>query len=131
MNARRLISVIVPNEINTAKIAVDRVAANSVTSNTRRRLRISAKAPAGSPKMNIGRAVITCTMATARGSGFKSVISQLAAALCIQIPTLDTSVATHRTVNARLRKGPRGDAEDGEELVAVIFRESSLRIRHF
>ena len=68
---------------------------------SRRRLSMmSARAPAGRPSRNIGRLVATCTSDTISGSGSSPVISQPAAAFCIQVPMLETTVATQITVNA-------------------------------
>ena len=72
-------------------------------STTKRYLRLSkmsANAPAGSASRKIGRLLAACTKATRSGSGLRLVISQPDAALYIQPPTLETSVAVHTTANA-------------------------------
>jgi hypothetical protein len=67
----------------------------------RRRLSImSASAPAGSASRNNGRLLATCTSETMRALGSRLVISQPEAALYIQLPTLDTTVAIHSQRNS-------------------------------
>src|SRR5271169_705967 len=70
---------------------------------------MSASAPAGGPKINIGSVVATCTSETIRGSGLRPVISHPAAAFCIQVPILEITVAVQSTANARCRNGLHGD----------------------
>src|SRR3954454_4265232 len=65
---------------------------------SRRRSTISASAPPARANRNIGSVLAVCTSATTSGSGLSEVISQPAAAVCIQLPTLETTVATHSTV---------------------------------
>ena len=48
----------------------------------------------------IGKELAACTSATINGSGLRPVMSQPEAALYIQPPTLETTVAVHITVNA-------------------------------
>ncbi len=71
---------------------------------------MSASAPAGSASKKIGKVLAACTKATINGSGSRLVISQPEAALYIQPPTLETSVAVHITVNAMWRNGAAKDA---------------------
>ena len=77
----------------------------STTNRRRRRSRMSARAPAGSPKRNIGNIVATCTMATVRGSASSVVINHPAAALCIHPPMLETTVTVHTTAKAACLNG--------------------------
>src|SRR5258708_5064986 len=72
----------------------------STTMSSRRRSTTSARAPDGSANRNIGKVAATWTIATTNGSGARPVISQLDAVLYIHVPTLETSVASHSTVNA-------------------------------
>jgi hypothetical protein len=58
---------------------------------------MSASAPAGSANRNIGKVVATWTIETINGSGLRSVISQPDAALYIQPPILEMTVAPHTT----------------------------------
>ena len=62
--------------------------------------KISASAPAGMANKQIGKELAACTSATINGSGLRPVMSQPEAALYIQPPTLETTVAVHITVNA-------------------------------
>ena len=59
---------------------------------------MSANAPAGRLNRNMGKVVAARTRTTLSGSGLRVVISQPAAALCIQLPILETTVATQSTV---------------------------------
>ena len=59
---------------------------------------MSANAPAGRLNRNMGKVVATWTRATSKGFGLRLVISQPAAALCIQLPILDRTVASQSTV---------------------------------
>src|SRR3954470_9585337 len=54
---------------------------------------MSARAPAGSANRKIGSVVATWTIETINGSGLRSVISQPDAALYIQPPILEMTVA--------------------------------------
>jgi hypothetical protein len=51
-------------------------------------------------KRQIGKLLAACTSATTRGSGLRLVINQPDAALYIQPPTLETSVAVQITAKA-------------------------------
>src|SRR5690242_1484648 len=70
---------------------------------------MSASAPAGIANRQIGRLAAACTSATIKGSGLSEVISQPDAALYIQPPTFDNSVAVQITVNAEWRNGAAND----------------------
>ena len=76
-----------------------------VTSSSRRRSRISARAPAGKDNKNMGRVVATCTRATSTGDLVREVMSQAAPTFCIQVPTLETTVAIHRARKTECLKG--------------------------
>jgi hypothetical protein len=58
---------------------------------------MSASAPAGIANRNIGKVVATWTIETMNGSGLRSLISQPHAALYIQPPILEMTVAPHTT----------------------------------
>src|ERR1700752_1428053 len=77
----------------------------STTIRNLRLSKISAGAPAGIANRQIGRLLAACTSATINGSASSEVISQPEAALYIQPPTLETSVAVQMTVNAGCRNG--------------------------
>src|SRR6516162_920567 len=66
---------------------------------------MSASAPAGRLNKNMGKVDIAWTRATWNGSGFRPVISQPAAAFCIQLPTLENTAATKSTVKVMYRNG--------------------------
>src|SRR5215471_635068 len=70
----------------------------------------SASAPAGSANRNMGSDEATCTSETEKGAGSRLVISQPAAALCIHVPMLETTVAVQSTAKARSRNGAKDDA---------------------
>jgi hypothetical protein len=58
----------------------------------------------------MGREVATWTIDTIRGSALKLVMSQPDAALYIQVPMFDTTVAVHITAKAAWPNGLHGDA---------------------
>ncbi len=60
---------------------------------------MSASAPAGKANRNTGRVVAVCTRATQVGEPDRLVINQPAPTSCIHVPTLDSTVASHNTVN--------------------------------
>jgi hypothetical protein len=59
---------------------------------------MSVKAPAGNASRNIGKVEAACTSETSIGSGFRFVINHPEAALYIQVPMLETTLATQITV---------------------------------
>jgi hypothetical protein len=79
---------------------------------------ISASAPAGIANRNSGRAFAAWTSDTIRGLASRPVINQLEAALYIQPPTLETTVASHNVAKMRCRNGAQGDA--------LTFNESGM-----
>src|SRR5436309_9861878 len=94
----------------------------------RRRSTMSASAPAGSARANIGTDVATCTRETRKGSGVSPVISQPAAAFCIQTPTLATTVAVHSTVKVAYRNGSSVDPSAAGFIVSLDERVSGPAI---
>ena len=71
--------------------------------------KMSASAPAGIASRQTGRVAAACTNETIKGSGLRLVMSQPEAALYIQLPTLETSVAVHITANAGCRNAAAKD----------------------
>ena len=88
-------------ETSAAKIAETTVIKISRTMIKRRLSIISASAPAGTANRNIGRAFAAWTSDTVKGLASRLVINQLEAALYIQPPTFETTVATHSIVKTR------------------------------
>jgi hypothetical protein len=84
---------------SNANNALRSVVATSSTSISRRLSSMSASAPAGNANRNNGRLLATCTSETMKGLGSRLVISQPEAALYIQLPTFDTTVAIHSQRN--------------------------------
>jgi len=70
---------------------------------------MSASAPAGIATRNIGKVVATCTSDTMSGSGLRLVINQPDAALYIQPPIFETTVAVQITVKTECRNGLQGE----------------------
>src|SRR5262245_17082905 len=121
VNRRRLAAVAAPNHTmaaNRAEMAAVRISARI---RNLRRSTMSASAPAGNANRKSGRVVATCTSATISGLGSRSVISQPEAALYIQLPTLETTVATHRMAKVACRKGLQAEDEGGEVSAADSF----------
>jgi hypothetical protein len=74
------------------------------------RSKISASAPAGIDRKNIGSTVEAWTSATMSGLGSRVTISQPAPTSCIHVPRLDTSVASHNARKSGRRKGAHAEA---------------------
>jgi len=70
---------------------------------------MSASAPAGSANRKIGKVVAAWTIETMSGSGLRSVMSQPDAALYIQPPILEMTVAPHTTEKLAWRNGLQGE----------------------
>ena len=66
----------------------------------RRRSMMSARAPAGNASSIIGMLSAASTSATIEGEDDSEVMSQPDPTSCIQLPTLDTMVASHRLRNS-------------------------------
>jgi hypothetical protein len=89
----------------------------------RRRSIRSANAPAGSENRNTGNVVAACTNATITGDGDGDsiVINQPAHISCIQLPTLEISVAPHNTANTECRSGVHAECFAGS-FVFICYR---------
>jgi sugar-specific transcriptional regulator TrmB len=79
-----------------------------------RRSTTSPIAPERSPASTIGRELAVCTSATRVAEEVKEVISQAAATLCIQVPTLEAKAAIH----SALKRGTRSGAHAEEDAAA-------------
>jgi len=100
------------------------VVAPTTTIRNRRRSTMSANAPAGMAKRNTGKFPATCTSATINGSGLRLVMSHPDAALYIQVPMLETTVAVQRTLKVGCRNGAQGELAStglGERETSVPF----------
>src|SRR5437879_6306007 len=75
--------------------------------------RMSASAPAGMATRKIGSVVATCTSETMNGSGLRLVISQPDAALYIQPPTFEITVAAQTTAKTGCRNGLQAEGAVG------------------
>jgi hypothetical protein len=94
-----------------------------------RRSTTSASAPAGRDSRNTGRVVAPWTIATARGEGDSSVISQPDATSRTQVPVLDTSTASQTTRKARLLNGAQALGAGGAAAAARAPRRSRRLLR--
>ena len=99
----------------------------------RRASTMSASAPAGTVKRNIGSMVATWTAETIIGLGLRFVISQLIDVSNIAMPTLDTELAIRMTVNARWPNTPHRDPRSADgpasSLDWLVNRRSALLSR--
>ena len=100
--ARRIAGVAKCRETTAANAAPIAVTANWAPRRRRRASTMSASAPAGRVRRNIGNVVATWTADTIIGSGLRLVISQLVDVSNIAMPTFDSALAIRKTVNARL-----------------------------
>ena len=98
VNSRRLNGVARLNQTIAANIVDVIVMLDSPTIRNKRLSIMSARAPAGIAKRNIGNVVATCTSDTISGSGLRLVISHADAALKIQPPIFETTVAVQIAV---------------------------------
>jgi len=76
-------------------------------SRSRRRSKISAVAPASSPRTKTGRLAAVCIRAISNGDGVSKVISQVPAVSCIQPPRFEIVEAIHRLRKSEDRKGSK------------------------
>src|SRR5579871_6416017 len=111
VNTSSTVGVTRPSATRTANMAAITVLAASPAMRKRRRSTMSARAPAGIATRKIGRLAATCTRETMSGSGLSRVISQLDAAVYIQVPTLAAIVAVQITAKAGCWNGPHGEPE--------------------
>src|SRR5262245_24245643 len=115
VNSSRFAGVAASSDTMSANAPETSAIASSVPTRNFRRSMISATAPAGIARRNIGNEAATCTSATMNGSGLRSVINQPAAVLYIHPPMFDTTVAIHSAVKLPYRKGPRRERAGGAE----------------
>ena len=76
-------------------------------SNRRRRSKMSAVAPASSPRTKTGRLAAVCIRAISSGDGVSNVISQVPAVSCIQPPRFEIVEAIHRLRKSGDRSGSK------------------------
>src|SRR3954451_4508902 len=93
VKSKMLTGVALPDQTTQANTVAVRVTHTSPNKRTILLSTMSARAPAGTANRNIGSVLAAGTSVTISGSAFRSVISQPAAALYIQPPTLETTVA--------------------------------------
>lgn len=94
-----------PDRLNPAS-STAMVAIHSCTPNRYLRLStMSANAPAGNARKNIGKAPATWTRATCSGLADRDVISQPAPTSCIQVPMFEAMLASHSQRKVVWRKG--------------------------
>ena len=74
-----------------------------------RRSTISASAPPGSARKNIGRLEAVWISDTISGDFESEVISHAAPTFCIQVPRLEASAAIHSARNTRRRSGAHAE----------------------
>src|SRR5206468_4380600 len=103
--ARSIHGCTTPVTVSTPSSAAIRNNQTWATSKTRRRSRISARAPPGRARRNSGMVVAACTSETISGEGASNVINQAAAESCIHVPMLDTTSEIHRARNNGRRSG--------------------------
>ena len=87
----------------------------------------SAKAPEGRVNRNNGRLTATCTRDTVIGLASRLVINQPDAVSNIAVPTFETKLAVHITVNARCPNGPHREGA-GSVVAAASVRSEPKRI---
>jgi hypothetical protein len=101
VNKRRVVGVARSSQTMAAKTMAVMAILTSPNRRNRRLSKMSARAPAGMANRNIGKVDAAWTRATITGSGLRLVISQADAALDIQPPVLDATVAIQTMLNRR------------------------------
>src|SRR5580700_1319535 len=107
-------------ETRPAKTTETARIATSTAINRRRESMTSAKAPEGRVNRNNGRLTATCTRDTVIGLASRLVINQPEAVSNIAVPTFETRLAVHITVNARWLNGPHREGAGAVGAAAVI-----------
>src|SRR5271170_5676657 len=105
---------------DTARIAT------STAISRRRESMTSAKAPEGRVNRNNGRLTATCTRDTVIGLASRLVINQPDAVSNIAVPTFETRLAVHITLNARWLNGPHREGA-GSVGAATVVRSALKR----
>jgi hypothetical protein len=87
---------------------------------SRRRSKMSAAAPAGTPRNSTGKVAAVCMSAMSKGERVKAVISQVAAVSCIQLPVFDRMEANKRLRKRGRRNGAQAESGGEVEVVSLI-----------
>src|ERR1700722_10370059 len=114
-------------ETRPAKTTETARIATSTEISRRRESMTSAKAPEGRVNRNNGRLTATCTRDTVMGLASRLVINQPDAVSNIAVPTFETKLAVHITVNARCPNGPHREGA-GSVVAAASVRSEPKRI---
>jgi hypothetical protein len=85
-----------------------------------RRETISANAPAGNAKRKMGKLAADCTRAIHSGDGVSELINQAAPTDCIQAPTFEINVASHKERKIASRSGAQGEPVPFARAVGLI-----------
>jgi hypothetical protein len=107
--------VVSPSHVSNPRPAAPPMAMICDAISSRRRSTMSANAPPGRANRKMGSVVAAWIRATMSGADVKDVISQPEPASCIQVPTLDATVAIQSARNTGSARGLRADlsADDG------------------
>ena len=97
--------------VNTLRSATEASIQACQKISRRRRSKMSAVAPAGSPRKSTGRLAAVCIRAISRGDEVSAVISHVPAVSCIQLPRLETSEAIQRLRNSGRASGAQPEGE--------------------
>ena len=131
VSTRRVAGETIPKMVSPLKSATLANIQACQKINTRRRSKMSAVAPAGSPRKSTGRLAAVCMSAINRGDAVSAVISQVPAVSCIQLPRLETSEAIQRLRKRGRRSGAHPESESiwGEEATAsdqdIVFSQAA------
>ena len=115
-----------PRRVRAARSPAATIIQAWVTSKSRRRSMMSARAPAGSDNRNMGKMLAACTRATIAGEVESDVMSQAAPTLCIKVPILETRVASHNARNTGCCKGLQDEVAAGGGFMARSARVLSM-----
>src|SRR3954462_8523599 len=104
-----------PAAVNTASAAEASSISVWLSSNSRRRSRMSPSAPAGMTRRKTGSVAAVCTRAICRALPPRSPISHCAPTVWAQVPVLATNWAIHRARNQVCRSGAQADGTAARE----------------
>ena len=123
MNVSNSAGAIRPATVSAASATATQAWNSCTPINIRRRSRMSASAPDGSASTSMGSIAATCTIATSVSAPGSSTSSHCAPTVCIQVPIMLPTCASHNARNALMRNGAHADCFIGpRDCVASVIR---------
>ena len=113
VKARRVQGEMWPRKVRTARMATEPSIQACQKMRSLRRSKMSAVAPASRPKKRTGRDAAVCMRAMSRGEVVRTVMSQVPAVSCIQVPTEEMVEAIQRSRKSGMRRGAKPEERAG------------------